>query len=105
MIYKCPTHGRFEEKLADCPTCAINCREDAPTEEDRQMILLALAELSLRRPGWLYALGCAADKFQGREMFNAFRETSADLIVPVEGPDPELTRGYDDAAARGGEPD
>ncbi len=51
-------------------------------EEDRQMILLALAELSLRRPGWLDALGRVADKFHGREMFDGFRKTSADLIGP-----------------------
>lgn len=51
-------------------------------EEDRQMILLALAELSLRRPGWLDALGRVADTFQGREMFDGFRETSADLVRP-----------------------
>jgi hypothetical protein len=56
--------------------------EHAPRiiEEDRQMILLAVAELSLSRPGWLDALGRVADRLQGREMFDSFRETSADLI-------------------------
>lgn len=56
-------------------------------EEDRQSILLALAELSLRRPGWLDHLGRVADRFGGREMFDGFRETSADLIGPTPGPD------------------
>jgi hypothetical protein len=46
------------------------------SEEERQAVLLALAELSLRRPGWLEFLGDAADKFDGREMFNGFRATS-----------------------------
>lgn len=50
------------------------------SEEDRQMILLALAELSLRRPGWLDALERVAGTFDGREMFNGFRATSADMI-------------------------
>lgn len=53
------------------------------SEEERQMILLALAELSLRRPGWLDALGRVADTFHGREMFDGFRETSADIISPT----------------------
>ena len=51
------------------------------SEEERQMILLALAELSLRRPGWLFALGRVADTFHGCEMFVGFRETSADMIA------------------------
>lgn len=54
-------------------------------EEERQSILLALAELSLRRPGWLDHLGRVADKFHGREIFDGFRQTSADLITPDEG--------------------
>ena len=51
------------------------------SEEERQMILLALAELSLRRPGWLDALKRVAGTFDGREMFNGFRVTSADMIA------------------------
>jgi len=53
-------------------------------EESRQTILLAIAELSLRRPGWLYHLGQIADEFDGREMFDGFRETSADIIDPSD---------------------
>lgn len=53
-------------------------------EEDRQMILLALAELSLRRPGWLFTLGRVAGTFHGREMFDGFRVTSADTIARVD---------------------
>lgn len=55
-------------------------------EEERQSILLALAELSLRRPGWLDHLGHVADRFHGREMFDGFRETSADIVTPREIP-------------------
>lgn len=49
-------------------------------EEERQTTLLALAELSLRRPGWLDHLERIADKFSGRKMFDGFRETSSDLV-------------------------
>lgn len=49
-------------------------------EGERQTTLLALAELSLRRPGWLDHLERIANKFNGRDMFDGFRETSADLI-------------------------
>lgn len=51
------------------------------SEEERQMTVLALAELSLRRPGWLDALGRVADTFYGREMFDEFRVSSADVIA------------------------
>jgi len=52
-------------------------------EEQRQMILLALAELSLRRPGWHAALGDMASQFCGREMYDAFRKTSDDIVPPI----------------------
>jgi hypothetical protein len=42
-------------------------------EFDRQAILLAIAKLSIERPGWLYYLGTIAEKFSGREMFEGFR--------------------------------
>jgi len=72
---------------------AVAALEATPkiAEESRQMILLALAELSLRRPGWLDALERVATSLKGREMFDGFRETSADLIKAEirEGPDDE----------------
>lgn len=52
------------------------------SEEHRQALLLALAELSLNRPGWYEMLGEMAAKFYGREMFESFRETSAPAHPP-----------------------
>lgn len=50
---------------------------------DRQTLALALAELSLRRPGWFEYLREMAERYLGaaRE-FEAFRQTSADIIAP-----------------------
>lgn len=65
------------------------------TEEERQMLLLALAKLSLERPGWHWALSSLAVKYSlvvssedGRAMFEQFR----DLHRPeAEGaPEPEV---------------
>lgn len=50
------------------------------TEGDRQVILLALAELSIARPGWVNMLGEIALKMDNKradgnaEMFENFRE-------------------------------
>jgi len=57
-------------------------------EGERQTTLLALAELSLRRPRWLNHLERIADKFGGRRMFDGFRETNRDLIRPTAEPTP-----------------
>lgn len=54
-------------------------------EEDRQLVILALAELALSRPGWDYACRTAAEKFGGQNaltMFDDFKKTSADHIKP-----------------------
>lgn len=48
-------------------------------EGDRQMIVLALAQLSHTRPGWLYALTEIAKRFRAEAMFESFRTTSSDL--------------------------
>ena len=45
MIYECHTHGRFEERFADCPTCAISCPEAAP-EITEAMVERALTALN-----------------------------------------------------------
>jgi hypothetical protein len=55
-------------------------------EGERQMILLSLAELALSRPGWDESLGEIADRFEGREMFEAFKRTNADRVKAERGP-------------------
>lgn len=42
-------------------------------EGDRQMIVLALAHLSIERPGWLYCHEEIAKRLCGSEMFAEFR--------------------------------
>lgn len=51
-------------------------------ESDRQMTVLALAELALSRPGWTHALGLIADAHQARDMFERFKELNADRVGP-----------------------
>jgi hypothetical protein len=41
-------------------------------EEQRQLVLLALAILSLQRPGWDQVLRETARKFHGEEMYDSF---------------------------------
>jgi hypothetical protein len=53
-------------------------------EGDRQMLLLAIAELALRRPGWDWTLGRLAERLSGREMFDSFKQSSA-RVPPQEG--------------------
>lgn len=43
------------------------------SEEDRQMILLAIAQLAVRRPGWREAIRELAVKLAGEEMYEEFR--------------------------------
>jgi hypothetical protein len=49
-------------------------------EGDRQMILLAIAELALSRPGWDWTLGRLAALLSGREMFEGFKRLNADRV-------------------------
>jgi hypothetical protein len=51
------------------------------SEEERQAVLLALAKLSIERPGWHWMLGKLAAKFStspniedGRMLFERFRD-------------------------------
>ena len=45
------------------------------SEEDRQMILLALSDESIDKPGFAWFIGQIADKFpDGRRMLDTFRE-------------------------------
>lgn len=46
-------------------------------EEDLQAVLLALAKLSLERPGWLDYLRGIAKTFKGERMFESFRTTAS----------------------------
>ncbi len=50
------------------------------SEEGRQLILLALAELALSRPGFDYALRQLALLFLGEEMFEHFKKLNADRV-------------------------
>ncbi len=56
------------------------------TEEQRQAILLALAELALSRPGWDYMLGEIAAELKGVEMFQEFKRLNADRVKYSHGP-------------------
>jgi hypothetical protein len=47
---------------------------------DLQLVCLALAELSLRRPGWLSATRLLAIKFGGVYLFDQFRVSSARFV-------------------------
>lgn len=55
-------------------------------EEDRQMVVLALAELSLRRPGWHEALAEIAGRYGSLQLFDGFLESSEGVpgVTPVE---------------------
>ncbi len=44
------------------------------SEEQRQALLLALAKLTLERPGWDDFLAGIAERLQGRAMFEQFKE-------------------------------
>lgn len=51
-------------------------------EEERQMVLLAIAILAIVRPGFAWALGEVAEKLQGRPMFEAFKQFNEDQYKP-----------------------
>ena len=55
-------------------------------EGQRQLVLLALAELALSRPGFDWTLGEIADLFFGREMFEGFKRSNADRVKASHGP-------------------
>lgn len=56
-------------------------------EDERQMLLLALAELSLQRPGWLHACETLALKFDNKQpdgraqLFDQFRRNHSNVIA------------------------
>lgn len=55
-------------------------------EEQRQLVLLAVAELALSRPGFDETLGNIADLFFGREMFAEFKRLNADRVKASHDP-------------------
>jgi hypothetical protein len=82
-------------------------------EGDRQMLLLAIAELALSRPGFDYALGEIAKELRGSEMFAEFKRLNSDRVkmerIPMwmgpliaQNDDPELFEWLANADLRGG---
>lgn len=79
-----PGRVRFAEAMAYVSELAKTQREGVVlnlSEEDRQMMLLALAHVSVERPGWDYALNEIAKRMDnvtdGRGvMYDSFRETA-----------------------------
>ena len=51
-------------------------------ESDRQAIVLAIARLSVERPGWNDYLGTIAEKLNGSELFATFRRYKEELPRP-----------------------
>jgi hypothetical protein len=54
-------------------------------EGERQAVLLALAELALSRPGWDDMLSRIAEKLNGLDLFEEFKQTSADRVNAERG--------------------
>lgn len=50
------------------------------------MVLLAIAELALSRPGWDYALGEIAKSLHGEEMYSEFKRLNADRVKAERAP-------------------
>jgi hypothetical protein len=91
-------------------------------EGNRQMMLLAIAELALSRPGWDDALGHIAETLSaaepgavadGRQIFEAFKRTNADRVkaerIPIwlgpliaQSDDSELLEWLVNAREKGG---
>ena len=46
--------------------------------EDAQIVVLALAQLALDRPGWDHMIGLIAKEFHGEQTFQTFKWISAD---------------------------
>jgi hypothetical protein len=55
-------------------------------EGQRQMLLLALAELALSRPGWDHSIREIASRFSGLEMYESFKLSNADRVRESRGP-------------------
>lgn len=53
-------------------------------EDQRQAILLAIAKLSLERPGWDLYLEELSERFNGREMYEKFKDIHYDFMKELE---------------------
>ncbi len=53
-------------------------------EEERQLVLLGLALMSIDRPGFEYACREASKTFGGEEMFDGFRKANEDRLPEIE---------------------
>jgi len=54
-------------------------------EEDRQLLLLALSDMTFAKPGFAWAVGQLADRIPGgREMLEGFRQSREPGVAPVE---------------------
>ncbi len=83
-------------------------------EGNRQMILLAIAELALSRPGWDWTLGELAKQLDGEQMFTEFKRLNADRVkverMPLtlqplvsQSDDPELLEWLSNAKDKAGD--
>lgn len=80
--------GYFASIEGFCPVASEAPHTITVTEEQRQMILVALAELSIARPGWVMALEEAAltmdNEVDGQaEMFEKLRRTHSDPVAKI----------------------
>lgn len=53
------------------------------TSSQWSTVLLGLAELALRRPGWAPMIDEIADALGGRIQLEAFKRSSADIVAPL----------------------
>ena len=53
-------------------------------EGERQMLMLAIAKLGLENPGWDMMLETLSDKFQGKEMYEKFKDIHFDFQKELE---------------------
>ncbi len=60
---------------------------DVP-EDERQIIILALAHLAVERPGWSHALTCVASRLDGVVMFAEFHAYRTQGPPTAHVPDP-----------------
>lgn len=79
-----------EKTMIPSPADAHNSddRDRIDFEAQRQMIVLALAELALSRPGWDESIREIARHYDGEGLptFEAFKRTSADRVRAERGP-------------------
>lgn len=64
-------------------------------EEERQLILLALGHLAMRRPGWEPALRGIAAKLDGEDLFTAFKQSGLESLR-LAAPLPPFSQGKEE---------